>query len=82
MAKLKKSDLNYDFSPEFVLKSLKISVGEIGLVNISSLTGISPGHLFSLTKYPNVYKLTSKMFNRILKSAYIDRLYSDWENEL
>ena len=54
-----------------ILDRVGFEIKNTSLVNVSKLTSISPGHLWSLVNKREVYKLSDKMKERIEKSGML-----------
>ena len=54
-----------------ILDSLKDSIDNKGLIYTSTKTKISPGHLFNVVHYRQVYKLSDKMRARVESSGLL-----------
>ena len=62
---------NKSISDAEVVGKLQKTVIEKGLVETSSRTNISPGHLWNIINNSHVYKLTAKMRDRVEKSGLL-----------
>ena len=60
-----------DLSNDEIITILSKIVIQKGLVESSSLTKISPGHLWNIINNSHVYKLTDRMKKRVKESGLL-----------